>query len=140
MSNYNVDYEPESTVSSYTSIATVGSNDLAEYREYLSQEERQRALEVELERKMGISNQEMCKVLAQFIRDRQLQELRQFEEAKLTYNIPEINPHPYSKSGGAELTRPIIHNSLYTPIPQKPWPSFDEEDQTDWDVGIFESL
>ncbi|KAF4999982.1 hypothetical protein FDECE_11330 [Fusarium decemcellulare] len=94
---YITDYE-DLTVSSMDTLSTQSSTGMSEYKEYLRRpldQDKQQALEHDLGKDLGISNPEMCKILAAKFRDYQLKDIQRFDENKLqpTYGIP-VNDEP----------------------------------------------
>ncbi|KAM0271130.1 hypothetical protein ACHAQH_009197 [Verticillium albo-atrum] len=89
----DADYE-DATSSTLDTLSTQDSTGIYEYKEYLRiplDDEKQKALEVDLGNAMGISNPAMCKILAAKFRDYQLKDLQKFDDDKLkrTYEIPD---------------------------------------------------
>jgi hypothetical protein len=91
-------------------------------------------LEIELGNALGISNPEMCKVLAEKFRDHQLRELQQFDTARLTYSIPDREMELFLKDDRADLMEPLVQDSTYYAIDQGPWSVPKENGQAAWDV------
>jgi hypothetical protein len=92
----NLDYE-DTTSSTLNTLSTQSSTGIFEYKEYLRiplDDKKQHALEAELGGALGITNPDMCKILASKFRAYQLRDLQRFDEDKLkpTYGI--------SSSGG----------------------------------------
>jgi hypothetical protein len=91
-------------------------------------------LETELGNTLGISNPEMCKVIAEKFRDHQLRELQQFDTARLTYRIPDREMEPFLKDDRSDLMEPLFQDSTYYAIDQGPWSVPKENGQAAWDV------
>ncbi|KAJ3541003.1 hypothetical protein NM208_g2918 [Fusarium decemcellulare] len=91
-------YYEDLTVSSMDTLSTQSSTGMSEYKEYLRRpldQDKQQALEYDLGKDLGISNPDMCKILAAKFRDYQLKDIQRFDENKLqpTYGIP-VNDEP----------------------------------------------
>jgi hypothetical protein len=132
-------YDTETTVSSRTSAATIGGNELAEYKEYLAQSmtgDRQKQLEVELGNTLGISNPDLCKILAQKFRDHQLRELRLFEDTKMTYTIPDKELDLIFKENRGFLAQPAIHDPMTAPaaLDMQAWGELGGDGRQAWDL------
>ncbi|CAM1510081.1 Fc.00g004160.m01.CDS01 [Cosmosporella sp. VM-42] len=97
-------YYEDLTVSSLATLSTQSSTDMTDYKEYLRRplaEDKQQALEAELGTALGISNPDMCRILAAKFREYQLRDVQQFDEAnvKPTYGIPLNKNAPKTVTG-----------------------------------------
>lgn len=91
----NPDHE-DLTVSSLNTISTQSSTGISEYKDHLLRpmsENEQRALGERLGKAIGISNPDLCKMLAAAFREQQLKDIQEFDKQKLepVYGIPVLD-------------------------------------------------
>jgi len=80
------------TKSSTTTINTSASSNLSDYKDYLLKpldETKQQTLGLKFCQKLGISDPSICQMMAQTLREVQLEDLQQFDSDRIT--LPDLS-------------------------------------------------